>query len=121
MPDRAGAGQGQGIGVFIEFRLGREFVGGELLGAVVSLLCKRDIGGNAVDFGLALGNDFGTGPDVDTLQFRISHRFLGFGLTKLGNQLRIVDDEQSCTRRKAFWPRATAIASSSRIGPRCAA
>jgi len=36
--------QGQSIGVFVEFGLGREFVGGELLGAVVSLLCKRESG-----------------------------------------------------------------------------
>jgi len=92
-----------------------------LLGAVVGLLCKREIGGSAVDFGLALVNNFGTRPEIYTLQFRIGHRFLGFGLAQLGNQLEIVDDEQGCTRCNAFWPRATAIASSSRIGPRCAA
>jgi len=94
--------QGQSIGVFVEFGLGREFVGGELLGAVVSLLCKREIGGSAVDFGLALGDYFGTRTDFDRLQFRIGHRFLGFGLAQLCNQLRIVDDEQGRTRRNVL-------------------
>jgi hypothetical protein len=56
----------------------------------------------AVDFGLALGNYFGTRTDFDTLQFRIGHRFLGFGLAQLGNQLGIVDDEQGRTRRNVL-------------------
>jgi len=62
-------------------------------------LYKRLVGGGAVDFGLPLGNNFGTRPDFDPLQFRIGHRFFGLGLAQLGDQLRIVDDEQGRTRR----------------------
>jgi hypothetical protein len=82
--------------------LGREFDGGELLGTGVSLLRKCEVGGGAVDFGLALRNDFRTHPDVDASQFRIGHRFVGFGLAQLGDQLRIVDDEQGRPRRNVL-------------------
>ena len=44
-------GQDQRVGVFVELGLRREFVGGELLGAVVSLLRKRLVGGGPVERG----------------------------------------------------------------------
>jgi len=49
----------------VELGPGREFADGELPGAVVSLLRKREIGGGAIDLGYALGDDFDTGPDFD--------------------------------------------------------
>jgi hypothetical protein len=88
--------------------LGREFVGGELLGTVVSLLRKREVGDGAVDFSLALRNDFRTRPDVDASQFRIGHLFSASAWPNSA-----ISSGLSTTSKVApaatFWPRATAI------------
>jgi hypothetical protein len=99
LPDRAAHGQGQRIGVFVELGLGRELVGGELLRPVIGLLPQGQIRGGAVDLSFTLGDNFGTRPDLDALQFRIGHGFFGFGLAQLGDQFGIVDNQKGRTRR----------------------
>jgi hypothetical protein len=47
----------------------------------------------------------GARANLDPLHLRICHRFFGFGLAQLGDQLRIVDNEQGSTRRNVFAPR----------------
>jgi hypothetical protein len=90
--------QSQGVGVFVELGLRRELPGGKLSRSIVGLLRQGQIGGGTIDFGFALGNDFGTRPDFDALQFSIGHGFLGFGLTQLGDQLGIVNDKEGHAR-----------------------
>ena len=92
-------GQGQRIGVFVELGLGRELVSGELLRPVIGLLPQGQIRGGAVDLSFTLGDNFGTRPDLDALQFRIGHGFFGFGLAQLGDQFGIVDNQKGRTRR----------------------
>jgi hypothetical protein len=52
-----------------------------------------------VDLSFTLGDNFGTRPDLDALQFRIGHGFLGFGLAQLCDQFGIVDNQKGRTRR----------------------
>src|SRR5208282_3349347 len=66
----------------------------QLLDAIVSLLRERQIGGGAVDRGLALRDNLGARAGLDMGQLDGRDRQRGLRFIELGHEFRIVDREQ---------------------------